>query len=656
MTQKTRNLFGFVAQTDHSTVVKKFRIGRAVVTLLLLAVFNLFVGQAAALNWTGGAGAGNEQWSNFANFTGSTNPSGMNIVFDDVAVGAGAGVVNNIVDASVTIGSLTYTKSVLAATTTYHTTQIDAGQTLTVTGTFSQGLGNPPCSSSGSCTGYNTNVTFTGSGTFDFDNSAGNFYVGRWSGNWNHGFRVDTLDLSTLSNFTMDANRWEIGRVGAGTPTTMTMADTNVVAANTLDMGQWNDVAVLELGRDNTLNINTISVGYNTVNSSSATLKFDTGLVSPSVIIRDKSGSGAATLNMSRPSQSGFTSVVDFTGGNVDALFGTVRMGTGSPGGGGNSNSTLTFNQGLITASDLDMTVINSNGNGNSTVNINGTGSLHATTVNMVDSNAGSGNGIARINLGGGTLRATTIQAGDSLGSGSKTREINFNSGTIGNLTGVDSTIGTGLTFQILTTGAHAFDVTSGQTMTVNSNINGAGTGAVNKTGAGTLLMLGTNSYVAPTNVLAGTIGGTGAAGSDFIVASGATLAPGASAGTFLTDDAALQAGSTLSIEIGGLVAGVDYDQLLAAGDVTIDGDLVVSFINGFSADEDDVFTILSADSVSGTFSSATLAGGNGYFDITYLGNSIQLSNFQVPEPSSFTLLGLSMLGCQVIRRRRRRA
>src|SRR5690606_21093091 len=110
--------------------------------------------------------------------------------------------------------------------------------------------------------------------------------------------------------------------------------------------------------------------------------------------------------------------------------------------------------------------------------------------------------------------RATTVQPGDNLGTGTYTREINFNSGTVGNISGSDSTISAGIALKILTTGTHSFDVTAGQTLTVNADITGAGTGAVNKTGAGTLLMNGTNTYVAPTNVLAGTIGGTGSAAS----------------------------------------------------------------------------------------------------------------------------------------------
>ena len=639
MTQNIQKCFGFVI--------------RMVACLLVISSFSLVSVQAATITWTGGAGAGNEQWSNFSNFSSAADPSGEDVVFGRDGEAGSAGVVTNIVDSSVTIGTLAFTHPYDFASTIYHTTQIDTGQTLTVTGSYVQGLGNPPCSNSGDCTGYNTNVTFTGDGTFAFDNAAGNFNVGQWSGNWNRGNRSDILDMSTLANFTMNANLWEIGRVGAATPSRMTLADTNVIAATTLDMGRWNDQVILELGRDTTLNVDTFNIGYNTVNSSSSTIQFDGGLVSPSVTIRDKSGSGAATLNMSRPSQSSFTSIINLAGGDVDALFDTVTMGVASAGA---SNSTITFEQGSIIADTIHMSIKGAAGYGNSTISINGTGALEANTVNMVDSNAGTGNSLARINLGGGSLRATNVQAGDSLGSGIYTREINFSSGTIGNISGSDSTISSDIALNILTTGTHTFDVTSGQTMTVNADIVGVGTGAVNKTGAGTLLMNGTNTYVAPTNVLAGTIGGTGSASSDFTVAAGSTLSPGASAGTFLADDASLQSGSVLYIEIGGTTAGSEYDQVVAGGDVNISGDLIVTFINGFTPSEDDVFTILSADSVTGQFNSVQLLGGNGSFGIAYFGNSIQLSNFQIPEPSTLTLLGFSMLGCQILRRKRRRA
>ena len=68
---------------------------------------------------------------------------------------------------------------------------------------------------------------------------------------------------------------------------------------------------------------------------------------------------------------------------------------------------------------------------------------------------------------------------------------------------------------------------------------------------------------------------------------------------------------NTLFIEIGGTVAGTDYDQLSVAGNVTVDGTLDVSVINEFTPMAGDKFEIITAESnITGTFDDELLPSG----------------------------------------------
>ena len=138
-------------------------------------------------------------------------------------------------------------------------------------------------------------------------------------------------------------------------------------------------------------------------------------------------------------------------------------------------------------------------------------------------------------------------------------------------------------------------------------------------------------------------------------VNNGGTVAPGLSAGILNhLGDVNFNSGSALEIELGGLTPGTEHDQFIVDGNVTLDGSLVISFINGFSPEFNDLVTILSADSITGEFTNVEVQGFNGYFDVIYTGTEVQLTGFAIPEPSTFVLLGFSMLGCQIVRRRRK--
>jgi hypothetical protein len=104
-----------------------------------------------------------------------------------------------------------------------------------------------------------------------------------------------------------------------------------------------------------------------------------------------------------------------------------------------------------------------------------------------------------------------------------------------------------------------------------------------------------------------------------------------------------------LVVEIGGIAAGVSYDQLaiIDSGDANLNGTLEVTFVGGFTPSPTDLFTVLMADgAVIGTFSNTpgnVLTLSQGTFQVAYNADSVVLYNFQssataVPEPSGLAV------------------
>lgn len=158
-----------------------------------------------------------------------------------------------------------------------------------------------------------------------------------------------------------------------------------------------------------------------------------------------------------------------------------------------------------------------------------------------------------------------------------------------------------------------------------------------------------------------GSIGGTmtlGDSGYGVNVASGGRLAPGNSPGRIdVFGNVLFEATSLLEIELGGTGQGTGHDFLgvrqttldpAGTGNLFLAGALQVLFLNGFENDPSlpiTSFTIATADQLLlGMFdnvasgSRLTTADGFGSFLVKYSGNSVVLSNFVVPEPSSLAL------------------
>ncbi|MBX3415726.1 MAG: hypothetical protein KF708_23785 [Pirellulales bacterium] len=157
-----------------------------------------------------------------------------------------------------------------------------------------------------------------------------------------------------------------------------------------------------------------------------------------------------------------------------------------------------------------------------------------------------------------------------------------------------------------------------------------------------------------------GVLAGTGTVEGNVLI-DGGLVAPGFSPGT-LTIDGSLTYGSssTLSMEIGGLAKGIDYDHMSVSGDLSLGGMLELSFINGFRPSELDSFELFS---VGGSFDDSQLSivwlgVPQGFQYHTYLDEAAYgVVITAVPEPSTLVLGAVAACGGLgiVLRRRTRR-
>ncbi|MBX3419114.1 MAG: autotransporter-associated beta strand repeat-containing protein [Pirellulaceae bacterium] len=142
------------------------------------------------------------------------------------------------------------------------------------------------------------------------------------------------------------------------------------------------------------------------------------------------------------------------------------------------------------------------------------------------------------------------------------------------------------------------------------------------------------------------------------------TLSPGSSAGILTIDGFYFQeSAGVLKIELGGLVAGSGYDQLIITNNAILEGALEVSLINSFQLDENQWFDIVDVGgNLTGNFlglGEGALVGNFGGHDlfVTYQagdGNSIALYTSAIPEPGAGILMLMGIAVSLGFYRRRR--
>lgn len=198
----------------------------------------------------------------------------------------------------------------------------------------------------------------------------------------------------------------------------------------------------------------------------------------------------------------------------------------------------------------------------------------------------------------------------------------------------------------IRNTGNYSLTLSGDGTGQIDDNLGMEGTwtsAALAKVGAGSWTLTGTNTYGGATSINGGTLVLNGSiTNSSVTVAAGATLggtgvvagavsnagtvSPGASPGVLSAGSYDQQTGGTLKVEIGGTDPGTGYDRLQVSGTANLAGTLNASALGGFQPMMGQQFTVLTAATVSGTFSDITGTPGSGRtWTVTYLPGEVRL-------------------------------
>ncbi|MEP2581004.1 MAG: autotransporter domain-containing protein, partial [Roseibium sp.] len=290
------------------------------------------------------------------------------------------------------------------------------------------------------------------------------------------------------------------------------------------------------------------------------------------------------------------------TGGTTISA-GTLQVGdggtSGSLTGDVTNNGTLTFNRSDVLSYDGAIS-------GTGSLTKSGTGTLILAGTNT--------------HTGGTTISAGTLQVGDG--------------GTSGSLSGDVANNGT-LIFN--RSDALSYDGVI------------SGTGSLTKSGAGTLILAGTNTHTGGTTVTSGlltvngstgditlnggTLGGSGTVGS-VVAKSGSTIAPGNSIGILnVSGDTSFASGSTYSVEVD---KDGKSDKIVATGTIAIDSGATVSVSAENGTDDGSAYsvattyTVLTANTaVTGTFGSVTDTFAFLDSSLSYDANNVYLKLFR---------------------------
>ncbi len=684
-------------------------LNKNIVALCVAGAFFMCNLAQAQVLWTGST---DNNWSTAGNWSGGT-PSGEDVVFNDVDKSTDKDVVNSIVDSDLTLSSLSFVNTG-NGDANWQVVEIGAAQTLTLDGSgvtagnvFFLGSLTPEASQTYS------RAKITGGGVLAIDAADDNFLVTKVSSNH---LATAYLDLSGLSSFTANVANFYVGQ-GKRTQSTLVLAatgaGTNVITASKLAVGDSDGnepggVSLLELGTDNTLNVDDIYIAsradQSTLNwqRTSGAMAFQNTDDSSSVTIRGSAG-GSSRANLSiglgeapygGNTNSSLTGSVDFTGGTVDALLGELKIGGHHAYTGGGATGTLSMDAGTIDATSVILGLTNYRTQNNvpatGILNVSG-GTFTAGSMSLGENSGGSlsdGNSAGaphgNLNVSGtGTVNVTgDITMGTRTGGSTDVQAVvDIAGGTLtvgGNMTeNAANAVGADVISSVTLQGG-TLDMTGGtvkvDTFTLDSGTlknlgqfnSGDTVGAdLVKTGAGTLNIDGSNTFTGATLINAGTVAlitaGTNniANSSQIVVADGATLDLTGVVGGF-----SLASGQTLSGD--GMITG---DMVFASGSSfafsltdTLTTTGTISF-DAFGIDNlsglDSLVAAGTYNLISGTVNSANISnlgagnaydlgdGKSAYFEIGSLDVVV------IPEPSALALVLVSLTALMAFRRRK---
>ena len=270
---------------------------------------------------------------------------------------------------------------------------------------------------------------------------------------------------------------------------------------------------------------------------------------------------------------------------------------------------------------------------GGLTVNATGTARVTGTGGQQIAS-------LGPVTLGGGTL--------DLFGSSEQMYAITFNSGTLQNSsTNTPATLT--MTANVNLKGAACnFDVATNSALTIPSLI--SGTGSLIKLGAGTLDLGGINTYTGSTIVSNGLLTFTTAtlANRNYTVAGGeleAVLDPTGVQLQMTMSNLTFGAGTRLGFDLASGSFGDTTSSLIAAGTVTMDGNVAVDVTNAPADTADDVLLSYTSRQGPGLFVAGNVPAGAFIHDNT-ASRTVSLTYTQPPPPApTFTGIGSVLSG-----------
>lgn len=378
----------------------------------------------------------NTNWSTGANWTATGAPVSSNdLFFVDSGAAGTSNVVDNVVDSSQTIGSLTY-----GQTNGFHTTLIGSGTSLTVGGDangLNVGTGNA------NADGQLTIAAISGGGSLLVTNPNSVITIDQ-SFNVSSGTSLAqaTLDLTGLNTLNSTVSRVLIGvdttallkgasgiwRLAATNSINLTAGSTAPqidIGDNTQANGAQGLSSMLVLGQTNAIFADSIAVGSGKTDTTGAFIAFNSSLTSPSAVFRGTNGSGSRvgtwTIgNAAAGKASQAVGTCDFSLGTVDALVNTMYVGEG-----GSSDigyGTLTLNAGTMNVNTMELGYEPSATPGTGTNNVNG-GLLVVNTLFELGHGA---NSVGTLNISGGAVVAST-----GIASAGGLANINMTGGTL---------------------------------------------------------------------------------------------------------------------------------------------------------------------------------------------------------------------------------
>ncbi|MFM2166145.1 MAG: hypothetical protein RIS79_516, partial [Verrucomicrobiota bacterium] len=520
-----------------------------------------------------------------------------NIMPATTAVRLGNGTTAGVFDLNgfdQTIGSLTASTN---STTATNQILVTTGKTLTINGAVTLGA-NVDVST--------TLVTASGGGAIVVNSGGANFQVGGATGGTNE--NTASVDFSGLDSFTanLGAGTFRVGDAntasGTAAPATMKLAATNTITAAAIRIGDGSGFGnnhTLTLGSGvNTLNADTLNVGSAGANiRSSGTVNFDVADTTGTVQVRASDGIGRATINMVNTSgntAADMDSTVNLTGHTANILASTLTMATRTTGT-GVATAALTFDQGTLDVTTLNMASRTGAGNGSATSTVTlgdsaapGSPTTTIGTVNMAVNTSAGGTVTSNMIITGGTVNigtgsGTAINMANASASRTAVSTINLTGGTLSVTGNIARTGGAGTETVTITVNGGSLNMNGNSigtaaapitlqaqsgtnTITGLAELNGGG--VLTKSTTGALSMGDGNTYTGGTLVSDGTLLATNSTGS----ATGSGAVTVAAAGT-LGGTGSIIAASGNNITINGtLDAGMPTSSSGSALALTVGG------------------------------------------------------------------------------------